>query len=68
MFYNINGLYISDREFVEIEGHKQYCGDIEDVPMKEKSKFPQEFFPEVSPECITIIVTEWKVLEKVFFF
>lgn len=33
--------------FVAVEGKEIRSGDIEDVPTKEKSKFPQDFFPEV---------------------
>lgn len=28
-------------------GHEIHSGNIEDVASKEKSKFPQDFFPEV---------------------
>lgn len=33
--------------FVAVEGKEVHSGNIEDVPIKEKSKFPQDFFPEV---------------------
>ena len=37
-----------EKTFVPAIGQDIFAGDIEDVPIKEKAKFPQEFFPEVS--------------------
>lgn len=42
IFFNI-----AEKRFVDVEGKEEYVGEIEDVPFKEKAKFPQEFFPEV---------------------
>lgn len=36
-----------EKNFVSAVGQDIYTGSIEDVPLKEKSKFPQDFFPEV---------------------
>lgn len=41
---------ILELHFVAVEGKEVHSGNIEDVPIKEKSKFPQDFFPEVG--CI----------------
>lgn len=41
-------LFVSEFNFVAVEGKEVHSGNIEDVPTKEKSKFPQDFFPEVS--------------------
>lgn len=38
---------ILELHFVAVEGKEVHSGNIEDVPIKEKSKFPQDFFPEV---------------------
>jgi hypothetical protein len=37
-----------EKSFVPVMGHEIHSGNIEDVTSKEKSKFPQDFFPEVS--------------------
>lgn len=39
--------FILELHFVAVEGKTVHAGNIEDVPIKEKSKFPQDFFPEV---------------------
>ena len=36
-------------EFVPLLGRQVLSGNIAAVPIKEKAKFPQEFFPDVSP-------------------
>lgn len=38
----------SEFNFVAVEGKEIHSGNIEDISTKEKSKFPQDFFPEVS--------------------
>ena len=41
-------LFISeDKKYVDCVGIEEQVGSIEHVPIKQKSKFPQEFFPEV---------------------
>lgn len=42
--------FLSEKKFKDCLDRREYSGNIEDVTSKEKSKFPQEFFPEV---CIT---------------
>lgn len=37
-----------EQEFLPVIERTIYSGDIEHVTTKEKSKFPQEFFPEVT--------------------
>ena len=37
----------TEKVFKKVEGRTEYSGNIEDVSVKEKAKFPQEFFPEV---------------------
>lgn len=37
-----------EQEFLPVTERTIYSGDIEHVTTKEKSKFPQEFFPEVT--------------------
>lgn len=39
-------------KFKDCLDRREYSGNIEDVTTKEKSKFPQEFFPEV---CLTVV-------------
>jgi len=41
----------TEKSFVPVMGHEIHSGNIEDVASKEKSKFPQDFFPEVSGQC-----------------
>ena len=43
-------LYISfaEKTYKVVDGRQEFSGNIEDIPIKEKAKFPQEFFPEVS--------------------
>jgi len=38
----------SESVFVSAKGQDVYAGDIESVSLKEKDKFPKDFFPEVS--------------------
>jgi len=40
-----------DKKFVDVKGKEEHAGDIENVTTKEKSKFPQEFFPEENGVC-----------------
>lgn len=39
---------ILEQEFLPVTEKNIYSGNIEHVSTKEKSKFPQDFFPEVS--------------------
>lgn len=45
--YYISILFCLEQEFSPITEKTIYSGNIEHVTTKEKSKFPQEFFPEV---------------------
>lgn len=38
----------NDSKFVPVQGEEIHSGNIEAVVTKEKAKFPQDFFPEVS--------------------
>lgn len=46
----------SDQEFIPVTEKTIYAGNIEHVSTKEKSKFPQEFFPEVSIVLKNIVI------------
>lgn len=39
---------------MECVDRREYSGNIEDVSTKEKSKFPQEFFPEVRKQQMAL--------------
>lgn len=43
-----NQCMFTDLKFQNLYGKNVYAGNIEKIPVKEKSKFPQNFFPEVS--------------------
>lgn len=55
-----------DKRFVNVEGKEHYVGDIEDVPIKEKSKFPQEFFPECKWSRKGFLRTRWSLNGTLF--
>ena len=38
---------ITDKKYMEVVGKEIHGGNIEDLPLKEKAKFPLDFFPEV---------------------
>ncbi|RXG50703.1 Type I inositol 1,4,5-trisphosphate 5-phosphatase, partial [Armadillidium vulgare] len=48
-----------EKKFVNVDGKEHYVGNIEDVPIKEKSKFPQEFFPECKWSRKGFLRTRW---------
>ncbi|XP_073970944.1 inositol polyphosphate-5-phosphatase A isoform X6 [Rhodnius prolixus] len=52
--------------FVAVEGKEIRSGDIEDVPTKEKSKFPQDFFPECKWSRKGFMRTRWNLNGTVF--
>lgn len=43
-----NALVFLDLNFQSLNGRNVHSGNIERIPIKEKSKFPQNFFPEVT--------------------
>lgn len=47
-------LTFTEKKFVECVDRREYSGNIEDVSTKEKSKFPQEFFPEVGKQRMVL--------------
>ncbi|XP_042857060.1 inositol polyphosphate-5-phosphatase A-like isoform X3 [Penaeus japonicus] len=48
-----------EKKFVDCLDRREYSGNIEDVPTKEKSKFPQEFFPECKWSRKGFMRTRW---------
>lgn len=59
---NIQDVQIWDFEekrFTDCVDRREYSGNIEDVPSKEKSKFPQEFFPECKWSRKGFMRTRW---------
>ncbi|XP_026685998.1 uncharacterized protein LOC103518378 [Diaphorina citri] len=52
--------------FVSCEGQCVFSGNIEDVPTKEKSKFPQDFFPECKWSRKGFLRTRWNLQGTVF--
>ncbi|XP_046668070.1 inositol polyphosphate-5-phosphatase A isoform X1 [Homalodisca vitripennis] len=52
--------------FVAVEGKDVHSGNIEDVPTKEKSKFPQDFFPECKWSRKGFLRTRWNLNGTVF--
>lgn len=52
--------------FVAVEGKDVQSGDIEDVSTKEKSKFPQDFFPECKWSRKGFMRTRWNLNGTVF--
>lgn len=44
-----------DSKFVPVQGKEIHSGNIEAVVTKEKAKYPQDFFPEVSTVLIYLI-------------
>lgn len=52
--------------FVAVEGKEVHSGNIEDVPTKEKSKFPQDFFPECKWSRKGFLRTRWNLNGTIF--
>ncbi|XP_064094083.1 uncharacterized protein LOC135206655 [Macrobrachium nipponense] len=50
-----------EKRFVECLDRREYSGNIEDVTTKEKSKFPQEFFPECKWSRKGFMRTRWNL-------
>lgn len=48
-----------EKKFINCVGKQEHSGDIEDVPTKEKAKFPQEFFPECKWSRKGFMRTRW---------
>ncbi|XP_069981634.1 uncharacterized protein 5PtaseI isoform X3 [Penaeus vannamei] len=48
-----------EKRFTDCVDRREYSGNIEDVPTKEKSKFPQEFFPECKWSRKGFMRTRW---------
>ncbi|XP_054267370.1 inositol polyphosphate-5-phosphatase A-like isoform X1 [Macrosteles quadrilineatus] len=52
--------------FVAVEGKDVHSGNIEDVQTKEKSKFPQDFFPECKWSRKGFLRTRWNLNGTIF--
>lgn len=52
--------------FIAVEGKEVFAGNIEDVSTKEKSKFPQDFFPECKWSRKGFQRTRWNLNGTVF--
>ncbi|CAH1783704.1 unnamed protein product, partial [Owenia fusiformis] len=50
-----------ENKFVEVEGKDVLSGNIESVPIKEKRKFPQHFFPDFRWSRKGFIRTRWSI-------
>lgn len=55
----------NDSKFVPVLGEQIHSGNIEAVVTKEKAKFPQDFFPEVSFNHIIVFQFLIEVLEVI---
>ncbi|XP_012942616.1 inositol polyphosphate-5-phosphatase A isoform X2 [Aplysia californica] len=55
-----------DCKFVEVEGREVLSGNIENVPIKEKAKFPQYFFPEFKWSRKGFLRTRWSINNCIF--
>ncbi|ESN96187.1 hypothetical protein HELRODRAFT_67767, partial [Helobdella robusta] len=61
------GIYnFAERTFVPAEGKEVFTGNIEHVPIKEKSKFPKDFFPDGVWSRKGFIRTRWRLYNTVF--
>ena len=47
--------------FETISGHQIYTGNIEDIPLKVKAKFPQDFFPDFKWSRKGFMKTRWQI-------
>ncbi|RZF38464.1 hypothetical protein LSTR_LSTR011954 [Laodelphax striatellus] len=52
--------------FQAVEGKEVHSGNIEDIPTKEKSKFPQDFFPECKWSRKGFLRTRWNLNGTIF--
>nr|XP_018899008.1 PREDICTED: uncharacterized protein LOC109031743 isoform X1 [Bemisia tabaci] len=55
-----------EMNFCTVFGKEVYSGSIEDVPIKEKSKFPQDLFPECKWSRKGFLRTRWNLNGSVF--
>lgn len=55
-----------DKKFVAVEGREVLSGNIENVPIKDKAKFPQNFFPEFKWSRKGYLRTRWSVNNCIF--
>ncbi|PVD30091.1 hypothetical protein C0Q70_09352 [Pomacea canaliculata] len=55
-----------DCKFVAVEGREVLSGNIENVPLKEKAKFPQHFFPEFKWSRKGFLRTRWSINNCIF--
>ncbi|KAL5017078.1 hypothetical protein ScPMuIL_006667 [Solemya velum] len=55
-----------DCKFIPVEGREVLSGNIENVQIKEKSKFPQHFFPEFKWSRKGFLRTRWNINNCVF--
>ncbi|BFY98222.1 hypothetical protein BsWGS_01261 [Bradybaena similaris] len=55
-----------DCKFIEVEGREVLSGNIENVPIKEKAKFPQYFFPEFKWSRKGFLRTRWSINNCIF--
>lgn len=46
-------LFIQESKFEELEGESVSIGDLKEVALLEKIKFPKEFFPQVIPDKVS---------------
>ncbi|CAG5132364.1 unnamed protein product, partial [Candidula unifasciata] len=53
-------------KFIEVEGREVLSGNIENVPIKEKAKFPQHFFPEFKWSRKGFLRTRWSINNCIF--
>lgn len=57
---------VAEGTFVPVTGREVHSGNIEAVTTKEKSKFPQDFFPECKWSRKGFLRTRWSVRGTVF--
>lgn len=60
-------MFCSEKEFLPVTEKTIHSGNIENVTTKEKSKFPQEFFPEVNIVFKNIFIFDLYHLHCIYF-
>lgn len=59
-------MIITEKTFVPASGQDIYTGNIEDVSLKEKDKFPRDFFPDCKWSRKGFLRTRWSLLGVTF--
>lgn len=63
---NVSLYDFHERMFIPVEGKEVFTGNIEHVSLKEKSKFPQNYFPDCTWSRKGFIRTRWNLNNTLF--